>query len=136
MEDFLILIVSLGFTGVGLLITKHVWESQLSPYKTGAFIAAMVGENGRHGYDAAVSLGWLVFGVMSLGAAVFNWPIAGTRLGELISSAFIPALLLSMALALSELLFLRPRFLVPPHLREKRGWIPEWIHSMRNRRSR
>ena len=99
-------------------------------------MAAMVGENGRHGYDAATSLGWLAFGIVSLGAATFNWPIEGTGLGELIRSAFIPTLLFSIALALSELLFLRPRFLVPPHLRDKRGWIPEWIHSMRNRRSR
>jgi hypothetical protein len=136
MEDFLILIVSLGFTGVGLWGARQVWKSRVSPYETGSFLSTMVGENGRHGYDAAVSLAWVPILAFTIAASIFNWPLEGTAIAETIRSLVVPSLLGSGLLLLLELLFLRPRFLVPPHLRDKRGWIPEWIHSMRNRRSR
>jgi hypothetical protein len=135
MEDFLMFVVCLFFAIVGLIVTKHVWKNQYSPYRTGTFMAAMVGENGRHGYDAAVSLAWVPVAVFCVAASIFNWPLEGTAIAEIIRSLVVPSLLGSGLLLLSELLFLRPRFLVPPHLRDKRGWIPEWIHSMRNRRS-
>ena len=136
MEDIFWLIGCLAFVAVGLWVMRHVWLNQYSPYETGAFMAAMVGDNGRAGYDASVSVGWVFTLFLALGASTFNWPLEGTALAERIKEFIIPGLLLSMVFLLSVLLFLRPRFAVPPHLRDKRGWIPEWIHSMREKRRR
>ena len=135
MEDFLMLMLCSSFTAVGVWGMRRVWKSEESPYRIGTFMATMVGENGRYGYDATVSLSWIFFLILTIGASVFNWPLEGTQIAEVIRSLVIPLLLFSIAVLLSVLFFLRPRFLVPPHLRDKRGWIPEWIHSMRNRRS-
>ena len=125
-----------AFTAVGVWGMRRVWKREESPYRIGTFMATMVGENGRYGYDATVSLSWIFFLILTIGASIFNWPLEGTQIAEAIRSLVVPLLLFSIAVLLGVLLFLRPRFMVPPHLRDKRGWIPEWIHSMRNRRSR
>ena len=39
-------------------------------------------------------------------------------------------------MGLSLLLFLAPRALAPPYARDKRGWIPEWLHSMQQNREK
>jgi len=61
----------------------------------------------------------------------------GSPLADGVIDVFIPLLLLTMATSLCLLLFLRPRFLVPPHLRDKRGWIPEWwVNDVKGRKQR
>lgn len=136
MEDAFVLAICLLFVGAGLWVMRRVWRTEYSPYNHGGIMKTTVGDNGRHGYDAATAWAWLFFLIIGIGAVPFNWPLEGTALAERIKDFVIPSLLLSMVFLLSMLLFLRPRFAVPPHLRDKRGWIPEWIHSMREKRRR
>ena len=136
MEDALWFIGCMAFVAAGFWVMRRVWRTEYSPYEYGGVMKTTVGDNGRYGYDAATSWGWLFFLILGIGAVPFNWPLEGTALAERIKDFVIPSLLLSMVFLLSMLLFLRPRFAVPPHLRDKRGWIPEWIHSMREKRRR
>jgi hypothetical protein len=101
------------------------------------------GENARYGLDAAipvpstlVGFGVAITGVLAAREMMglsFLWPYAVVVVfGPIATVCFLGGL----ALAVSLLLFLFPRSLAAPHLRDKRGWIPEWLHQVGRNRER
>jgi hypothetical protein len=50
---------------------------------------------------------------------------------ELVTSVF--GIVISGYLGISIVMFNRPRFLVPPHLRDQKGTVPAWLAARRDR---
>lgn len=118
-----------------------VWIRQAEPYKWGGIFAAMVGDSGRFGYDA--STGFAAVPLVSATVAVivqtmedhFRLERSGFWDGVVITAFW--SMLAGFILMFSILLFMRPRFLVPPHLRGKPGWVlGAWRDHREKRRLR
>jgi hypothetical protein len=134
-------VVSWLITALGVWVWWSTWHHQLSPYETGGIFSAAFGRNARFGYDAGLPL-FVTF----LGASlcIASPLLAAETVGSYDS---LPPLLVAIAgrtfqvllatgtfFGTSLLLFLWPKIMAPPHLRGRRGWIPEWVHEVRTHR--
>ena len=107
------------------------------------FFQIPFGENARSGIDASIPMAGLVagsgFALVGVLAApelmdlTYRWPHAVVAVLGPLATVFV---LGGLSVGLSLLLFLIPRALAPPYARDKRGWIPEWLHQMSVERGR
>jgi hypothetical protein len=129
---------------VALYVWKLAWRDGVSLYDRLGFFKIPFGENARFGIDASIPISGLVagsgFAVVGVLAAPelmevsYRWPHAVVAVLGPIATVLV---LGGFVLGLSLLLFLAPRSLAPPYARDKRGWIPEWLHQMgQNRQKR
>ncbi|HET7066558.1 MAG TPA: hypothetical protein VFI21_03045 [Nocardioides sp.] len=122
---------------VSLYVWKLAWRDGVSLYDRLGFFQIPFGENARSGIDASVPISGLVagsgFAVVGVLAAPelmeVSVPLAPCRRGGPGPDRDRPGVG-GFALGLSLLLFLFPRALAPPYARDKRGWVPEWLHQM------
>jgi hypothetical protein len=128
---------------LGLYVTKLAWRDKVSAYDRLGWLSIPFGENARYGLDAAIPVpllfmgsGLAILGVLAAPEMMglsFRWPnVVVLVLGPIVTVSVLGGLLLAVTL----LLFLFPRFLAAPHLRDKRGWIPEWLHQVGRNRER
>jgi hypothetical protein len=128
---------------LGVYVTRLAWRDQVSAYDRLGWLSIPFGENARYGLDAAIPVPTILVGagvaITSVLAAPemmglsFLWPHAVVVVFGPIATVFF---LGGLLLAASLLLFLFPRSLAAPHLRDKRGWIPEWLHQVGRNRER
>jgi hypothetical protein len=88
------------------------------------------------GYVRAMPVGSISFLVLMAGLLILIFvPTEGGCCGFAVPNWFVFPFLISffgtLGLALSVILFNRPRFIVPPHLRSQVGAISEWLRSRR-----
>lgn len=131
------------FPVVGVWFLIRSWRDGFSVYDSGGIFTFILGKNARQGFDAGFPIGFTIWG---LGLALIGllacpelmgiswmWPDpVSALLGRLAQVLFFGGALIGLSL----LLFLFPRFLVPPHLRDERGWIREWWHHFSQSRRR
>jgi hypothetical protein len=129
---------------LGVWVWTQVWRGggRFSLYDRAGGFAVPFGENARYGFEAGLPAGLTISGIgLAIGGVLATPEIADAswRWPELVTSTLIPVVIVCFfsgwALGLSLLLFLLPRFLAPPHLRDKRGWIPEWLFQMTQHRA-
>src|SRR5262245_2578868 len=115
---------------LGLRVKTLVWRDRVSVYDRLGYLNIPLGDNARHGLDAAIPVPLIVMGsglaVLGVLAAPemmglsFRWPsVVVVVLGPMVTVSVLGGLVLAVSL----LLFLFPRLLAAPHLRDKRGWI-------------
>ena len=140
MSDLAWAILPWGVPLVGAVMTWKMWKHGFSAYDQGGPLPLIIGRHGRYGFDPFAS--YLVLTVGTVFALAFTLDalprLGAERLGATLNSQ--PTIgvgaglfMGGVAISLSQLLFLFPRFLTPPHLRDKRGWTPEWWASRRAR---
>jgi len=127
---------------VSLYVWKLAWRDGLSLYDRLGFFQIPFGENARSGIDASIPISGLVAGSgLAVGGVLaapelmevsYRWPHAVVAVLGPIASVLV---LGGFGLGLSLLLFLFPRALAPPYARDKRGWVPEWLHQMSRKRA-
>lgn len=128
---------------MSLYVWKLAWRDGLSLYDRLGIFQIPFGENARSGIDASIPMAGLVVGsglalvgvlaAPELMEVSYRWPhgvvlVFGPVVTVLVLGGFV--------LGLSLLLFLFPRALAPPYARDKRGWIPEWLHQVGRTRTR
>jgi hypothetical protein len=132
-----------GIPVVALYVWKLAWRDGLSLYDRLGVFNIPLGENARSGTDASIPMAGLVAGtglaVLGVLAAPemmglsYRWPDGVVAiLGPMVTVLVLGGLVLGLSL----LLFLFPRALAPPYARDKRGWIPEWLHQASLHRAR
>jgi hypothetical protein len=125
-----------GTAVVAWHVRTLVWRDRVSTYDRMGWLNIPFGENARFGVDAAtptagvvVCSGLALVGVLTapeMMGVSFRWPQAViVVLGPVVTVSVLGGMLLGLSL----LLFMFPRFLAPPDLRDQRGWIPEWLHQ-------
>jgi hypothetical protein len=128
-----------AFLVLGWLLVRQVWRGRRDAYDGAPFVHALLGESGRHGFNAFVPAifvsATILYAAVVLevvydvvGEAGVAWHIAA-------GWAYLGSLLVVLV-AFSLLLFMRPRFLAPPHLRGERGWATAAAESRRVRSRR
>lgn len=131
-----------GMAALGVVFLRATWRGRFSSFDRGGIFSQMFGLSARSGYDASspiIAIAW-GFGLLSLTVAALpdlassvDWMGAGARLVLVrIAMALLGG---GLVVSWSLLLLLRPRWLVPPHLRGERGWIPELAHRYRRWRA-
>ncbi len=122
---------------LGILVPQ-VWRGRRDAYDAATLVHVVIGESGRSGFNAFLPVAYL--SAVALYSAVMLEVVHDVVVDEAVSAwhwaagfAFLGAIL-TMLVAFNVLLFLRPWFLVPPHLKGERGWIPGAFHERRERR--
>lgn len=114
------------FLALAWLLVPQVWRGRRDAYEDAPFVHAFIGEGGRHGFNAFVPAVFVSATVLYV--AVMLEVVYDVVVDESVAAwhaaaglAYLGSLLV-MLVALNLLLFMRPRFLVPRHLRGERGW--------------
>jgi hypothetical protein len=126
------------FLALGWLLVPQVWRGRRDAYDDAPIVHAFMGEGGRHGFNAFIPA---VFASATvLYAAVMLEVVYDVVVDEAVAAwhaaagmAYLGSLLI-MLVAFNLLLFMRPRFLAPRHLRDERGWATAAADSWRARR--
>lgn len=137
-EGIAVVLVSWLFFALGMWAWWSSWSRGTSHYERGAIFSAAFGRNARYGYDAGLPVIATLWGAAMVLAAPLvavelmghfdELPVVLLRFGRwLVGLLWVLGWLLGCTL----LLFLWPKALAPPHLRNNRGWIPEWLHQRR-----
>lgn len=142
MPELLIALVVFPIGAIcGVVATYAVWVQRADPYKWGGIFAAIVGHSGRFGYSASTGFTSvpLVSATVAMMVRTLQDEFQGERTGFW-NGVALTAFWLTLAgfvLMFSILLFMRPRFLVPPYLRGKPGWVlGAWRDHREKRRLR
>jgi hypothetical protein len=128
------------FLALGWLLVPQVWRGRRDAYDGAPFVHALIGEGGRHGFNAFVPA--IFVSATVLYAAVMLEVVYDVVVDEAVAAwhavagvAYLGSLLV-MLIAVNLLLFMRPRFLAPRYLRGERGWATAAANSWRARRRR
>jgi hypothetical protein len=126
-----------------LYVWKLAWRDGLSLYDRLGLFQIPFGENARSGIDASIPMvglvsgsGLALVGVLAAPEMMglsYRWPRGVVATLGPIGTVLV---LGGFSLGLSLLLFLFPRALAPPYARNKRGWVPEWLHQSSLKRAR
>jgi hypothetical protein len=132
-----VILIMLCLPVLGVWAWVRQWKRGISLYDGAGPFAAPFGENARYGFDAGLpvlltipGVGLAIVGVLAapeLMGSSWRWPHAMSGVIVPICSALMFG---GWVLGLSLLFFLFPRVLAAPHLRDKRGWVPEWRFQM------
>ena len=107
-----------------------VWRRQRDVFEASGWVPVMLGDHARPGFNATMGFMASPFSVVAVASLADSFLPEGP-LREAMDWVGFTRLLGGFAFCGSILLFLRPRPLVPPHLRERRGWVREAIASSR-----
>lgn len=138
-DDWVLLVGGPPFlVALWILVALPVWSGRMDGYEHNWVAQMFVWDKGRDGFNAMLPAGIASLTLAYLGVlphVIKPWyPEAWWGAAQVIGVVFIPAGLLGMLFAFTLLLFMRPRFLAPPHLRGRRGWIPAALHSRHSHR--
>ena len=123
------LFVALGIGG--LLAFQKMWRGKLSGRLE--LILASFSPRLRKSVASVIPLSFgesLLIGLLYLALLVAgsaSGPLA--RAAQTVATVLVPAFLLTLIVFFTILLFGRPKFLMPPYLRDHAGWIGDAAHS-------
>lgn len=116
-----------------VLVVPSAWRGRRDFYERNIIAHVLIGRHGRDGFNASlptvvVSASLLYVGVAAL-AARSVLPDIFNRVLTIVAAISVAAMMLGLLVTISIIAFMRPKFLAPPHLRERAGLIRSLLNN-------
>ena len=130
--DWIIASLLLVLGAAGLVVFRRIWRGELEDR-----LERILSSFSRHSRRAIASVIPLSFpGALLTGFLYLTILVAGSSSGAsaraalAVANVLVLPFLLVLLFLFSILLFGRPKFLIPPYLRDQRGWFGEFARSL------